>query len=184
MTLGEIKKKAYALIEEINVDSEYLTDDEDLSNKMNYVVNQIQNELSRIKKIPAYKEIDVNVETKDTYTLEDIDELIYQIDTVKGINFDYKAKGTIVKCNESGLMEVEYFKYPVQIDNETPDETELSLGIDVLEIMPYGIAGDLLKSDVSNGYGNIYSQRYNQLKQELDIRYNTGTVEIVGGVEI
>ena len=48
--------------------------------------------------------------------------------------------------------------------------------------MPYGVAADLLKSDVSNAYGNIYAQRYEQMKGELDIRYNTGAVEFVGDI--
>ena len=48
--------------------------------------------------------------------------------------------------------------------------------------MPYGVASDLLKSDVSNAYGNIYGQRYEQMKQQIDIRYNTGSIEIEDGV--
>ena len=48
--------------------------------------------------------------------------------------------------------------------------------------MPYGVAGDLLKSDVSNAYGNIYSQRYEQMKQQLDSRYSLGFIEIGDGI--
>lgn len=184
MTLGEQKKKVFALIEEIDTDSEDLTNDIDLANKINYVVNQIQNELSRIKKIPAYKEIEVDIEEKNTYTLEDIDSNVYQIKMIRGIDFDLRANGTIVKCNESGTMEVEYYVYPNQIDAETDDDTELNLTIDVLEIMPYGVAADILKSDVSNAYGNVYSQRYTELKQLLDNRNTLGSIEFVGGIEI
>ena len=50
MTLTEMKKKVLKLIEEINEESNLLTDDPDISAKINEVINQIQNELARIKK--------------------------------------------------------------------------------------------------------------------------------------
>ena len=50
--------------------------------------------------------------------------------------------------------------------------------------MPYGVAADLLKSDVSNQYGQIYANRYTELKQSLDPRYNTGGFYIDGGTKI
>ena len=49
MTLLEMKKQVLKLIEEINPKSELLTDDPDIANKINDVINQIQNELARIK---------------------------------------------------------------------------------------------------------------------------------------
>ena len=52
MTLLEMKKQVLKLIEEINPKSELLTDDSDIANKINVVINLIQNELARIKKIP------------------------------------------------------------------------------------------------------------------------------------
>ena len=48
--------------------------------------------------------------------------------------------------------------------------------------MPYGVAGDILKSDVSNAYGNTYSQRYEAMKQQLDPRFNMGFIEIGEGI--
>ena len=55
---------------------------------------------------------------------------------------------------------------------------------DVLEIMPYGIAADLLKSDVSSEYGSVYATRYESLKQMLDPRYQMTSVYIEGGVDV
>jgi hypothetical protein len=54
----------------------------------------------------------------------------------------------------------------------------------VLEIMPYGIAADLLKSDVSADYGKIYAERYEALKQMLDPRYQTAAFAVEGGYDI
>lgn len=181
MTLGDIKKKVLSLIEEIDTTKTSLTNDPDIESKLNYVINQIQYELARVKKIPEYVELDV---TKDSILrFEDItdEHEIYQLDVVKGIEYEYKAQGTIIKCLEDGTAEIEYFKYPTRIDEKTKDTFEFELSSDVLECMPYGVAADLLKSDVSNAYGNIYAQRYEQMKNQLDIRYNTGMIEYVEG---
>jgi hypothetical protein len=139
-------------------------------------------ELSRIKKIPDYVELKVN--ENDLIRFTDIvkDTEIYQLDIVKGIKYEYKAQGTIIKCLEEGTAEIEYFRYPKRITEENAATYEFEISNDVLECMPYGVAGDVLKSDVSNAYGNIYSQRYEQMKGQLDIRYNTGAIEIEEGV--
>ena len=50
--------------------------------------------------------------------------------------------------------------------------------------MPYGIAGDLLKSDVSADYGKHYSERYESMLMRLDPRYAMNSIYIEGGVEI
>jgi hypothetical protein len=47
--------------------------------------------------------------------------------------------------------------------------------------MPYGIAADLLKSDVSTDYGRIYAERYAALKAELDPRNAMNTISYEGG---
>jgi hypothetical protein len=61
---------------------------------------------------------------------------------------------------------------------------EFDLSPDALEILPYGVAGDLLKSDVSSDYGRIYSNRYETMIQRLDQRYQMGSIVIEGGVVV
>lgn len=180
MNLGEMKAKVYSMIEEYNEEADNLTDDEDLALKMNSIINQIQNEICRIKKLPAYTTIEV--EEGQELTFEDIADDIYQLNVVKGLDADVIQDRVI--CNEKGTAKVYYFKFPNQIDMETEDEFEMELPIDVLEIIPYGVAGDLLKSDVSSQYGTIYSARYREMLQQLDPRYNTNSVYIDGGVTI
>ena len=77
------------------------------------------------------------------------------------------------------------FVYPERITSNTKDKAyEFELSQDALEIMPYGIAGDLLKSDVSTDYGRVYSSRYESMLQRLDPRYQLTSVYIDGGVAI
>lgn len=184
MTLLEMKKKVLGMIEEINPDSELLTDDPDIAAKINEVTNQILFELARMKKIPKYVEMPVS--EGDLVTLENISDAVgyevYQLGTIHGVNYVPKANGTILKILESGTAEIDCFVYPERITDKTNNSYEFELSPDALEIMPYGIAGDLLKSDVSSEYGTIYSTRYESMLQRLDPRYQMTSIYIEGGV--
>lgn len=180
MNLGEMKAKIYSMIEEYNENEENLTEDEDLALKINSIINQIQNEICRIKKLPAYKTMEV--EDGQEILFSEIAKDMYQLNIVKGVDTDTLSDRII--CNEKGTAKIYYYKYPEQIDMETDDEFEMELPIDVLEIIPYGVAGDLLKSDVSSQYGTIYSARYKELKEQLDPRYNANSIYIDGGVTV
>lgn len=183
MKLFDMKKKVLGLIEELNPDSELLTDDPDISTKHNDVINQIMFELIRLKKLPAYVEIPVvKGDLIDFAKIEKAGKYeVYQIGIVRGVKVDYKAQGTIIKVLEDGIAEIDFYKYPERIDSNTKDSYEFELPNDVLEIMPYGIAADLLKSDISTEYGRHYAERYESMKQLLDPRYQMNSIYIEGG---
>ena len=187
MTLAEMKKKTLGLIEELNPDSELLTDDPDIATKHNETINQVMFELARLKKIPKYVEIEVTA--GDVVTFQDIESAcgyeIYQLGTIGGVDYAPKADGTVLKILESGVLEVNCYVYPERITEKTKDNAyEFELSPDVLEIMPYGIAADLLKSDVSSEYGTIYATRYESMLQRLDPRYQMTSITFEGGVLI
>lgn len=186
MKLGEMKKKVLGLIEELNPNNEILTDDPDIATKINDVINQIMFELCRFKKLPGY--VEIPVAKGDLITFDKIEKAgkyeVYQLAIVRGVEVDYKAQGTILKAMEDGIAEIDYFKYPERITEKTKDSYEFELTNDVLEIMPYGIAADLLKSDISTEYGRIYAERYEAMKQLLDPRYMMGSIYIEGGVSL
>lgn len=187
MTLLEMKQKVLGLIEELNPDSEYLTDDPDIAAKINEVTNQIMFELIRIKKLPRYIEMDVSKDEKIGFS--DIERKcgaeVYQLCNVSGVPCEYKAQGTVIKFLSSGTAEIECFVYPERITEKTNNKSyEFELSADLLEIMPYGVAGDLLKSDVSTDYGSVYSKRYESMLERLDPRYNLPSIFIEGGVDV
>lgn len=186
MTYADMKKKVLALIEELNPDSEFLTDDPDIEAKYEYVLTQVMFELARMKKLPDY--VEMEVEKGALLRFEDItdetDYEVYQIDTVRGVENELKAQGTIIKALESGTAEIEYFRYPTRITDKNRAKYVFEQSEDVLEIMPYGIAGDLLKSDVSAEYGKIYSERYETMLLRLDPRYSMPSITIEGGISI
>lgn len=186
MTLKEMKMKVLALIEELNPDSDYLTDDPDIQAKIHYVINQVLFELARIKKIPGYVEIDV---TKgQMVSFSDISEAlganVYQLCVAGGVKHTMKASGTLLKILESGTAEIDCYVYPTEINAETQDDYVFELSADALEIMPYGVAADLLKSDVSAEYGSVYSTRYETMLSRLDPRNAMPSIYVEGGVNI
>lgn len=180
MTLEEMKQKTYQLIEEYDEEQTELTNDPDLAGKINSVINQIQNELARIKKITANKTM--AVKEGQEINLTDIDKNIYQLYGIRGV--DYETMLNTITFNEEGTARIYYYKYPTQINDETEDDFVFELSRDVLEVMPYGVAADLLKSDVSSQYGSIYAARYQQLLNELDVRYSTGSLTLSEGIEV
>ena len=180
MTLLEMKKKVLQLIEEIDEAQDSLTNDPDISAKMNAVINQVMYELARMKKIPTNTTVEVTRgQVLDLNTLDNF----YQ---ARLIRFDggYDFVENLVVFAADGEANVFYYKYPERITDETPDDYEFELSQDALEIMPYGVAGDLLKIDVSTQYGAIYSQRYETMLQRLDPRYSLDSFSIEGGIEI
>ena len=186
MKLSEFKKKVLGLIEEVNPNSEKLTDDPDIAAKFNDVTNQVMFEMVRMKKIPKYVEMNVTEgELIDFSTLENtVGYEIYQINNIGGIRYALKANGTIIKVLESGTAEIDVFVYPESITEKTKDSYEFELSPDVLEVMVYGVAADLLKSDVSAEYGSIYATRYETMLQRLDPRNAMASIYIDGGINI
>lgn len=185
-TLGEMKQKVLALIEELNPDSEYLTDDPDIATKINHVINQVMFEAVRIKKLPKYIEKAVTAgQLIDSVALKaECGKDVYQFGRVKGVDHEYKAEGTVIKILESGTAEIDFFVYPERISAATSDDYVFELSQDVLEVMPYGIAADLLKSDISSEYGSVYATRYESMLQRLDTRNHLPSIYFEGGVDI
>lgn len=187
MKLKEMRRKTLALIEELNPENENLTDDPDIAAKFKDVANQVQYELARMKKIPRY--VEIAVVAGQIITFADIAALcereIYQLCKVGGVRNDRKANGTVVKALESGTAEIECFVYPRRIGEGTDEEDyEFDLSEDALELMPYGIAADLLKSDASADYGKKYEERFETMLQRLDPRYSIPSFYVEGGVMI
>ena len=181
MTLKEMKQRTLSLIEEVNPESEFLTDDIDIQAKINYVIDIKNHELARIKRIAAIETMKVK-EGSEIDLYKDLKNF-YKLNSIKGVK--YELFENIVTFNEEGTAKIKYYKYPKMITAETKDEDyKFELSTDVLEIMPYGIAADLLKSDVSAQYGRIYAEEYAKALNMLDIRTVEGSFEIKGGLNV
>lgn len=186
MTLNEMKKKVLGLIEELSPENPLLTEDPDISTKINDVINQKMFEIARFKKLPKYMEMEVK--EGDKLEFADLEKEcgyeIYQINIVGGVKHALKGNGTIIKFLESGTAEIDVFVYPERINEKTKGNYEFELTPDALEVMVYGVAADLLKSDVSTDYGSVYDNEYKYQIDRLDSRNNMVSVVIDGGISV
>lgn len=194
MTLKEMKQKTFSLIEEYYPEVTGLAEDEDVLNKINGVVNQIQMDLMKYRKINAKftKEI-TSITSKEIAVNEDI-ENCYQIK-----NIILTPEGTYTMPDENtilldddyeGTVDIYYYKIPTEVElnpeNETTYDESFEFELDpvLLEIMPYGIAADLLKMDMISGYGRYFREEYESRKNSIDTRKTSGMIYIDGGVDI
>lgn len=197
MTLKEQKIKTFSLIEEYYPELKGFAEDEDVLNKINGVVNQIQMDLMTHRKINAFKTITVGETDSKVIDLKKELEDCYQI---RSIEFDKDIKYTmpnedILKLPEDfiGSFNVYYYKYPKLVKTifESEEEKEkedeefiFELEPVLLEIMPYGIASDLLKMDMISNYGKYFYERYLEMKNKIDPRKTSGTIRITGGTNV
>lgn len=180
MSLEEMKIKIYSVIEEYSEEADNLTEDEDLAMKMNSCINIIMNEMSRFKKIDAYTKM--GVKAGENLSFNDIASDMYQLNLIRGV--PYQTIQNRVIFNETGTAEIYYYRYPTQITEETEDDYTFELDTDALEIMPYGVAGLLLSSDVSNNYGQVYTNLYREKISQLDSRKAMVNVIFNEGINI
>jgi len=202
MTLKEMKIKVFSLIEEYYPELSGMAEDEDVLNKINGVVNSIQMDLMKYRKIPANTEIEIKENSNRIITLSDEISDIYQLNKVilvpnEGISnkdFTFLDDDNIEINDEfEGVVKLFYYKYPkmVKVDfeeSDNKDEYDANFKFDVdnaiLEVMPYGIARDLLRLDMISVYGTYFEKTYNELKASLDPRRTAGVITIYGGDNI
>ena len=180
MTLKEFKVAVFSFIEEHDATEKALTKDVDIADKINAVINTKMHEIMRYKKITAKDSIEVT--EGEEIEITDIDKNCYQIRKIVGVDYDQEDK--YITFNETGTAVIYYNKYPKTITSITKDEDyKFEIDIEALEIMKIGVAADLLKTDVSNRFGQIWDNEYQRLLQTLDSRKSTGKITIGKGVD-
>ena len=197
MKLKEMKVKTFSLIEEYYPELSGLAEDEDVLNKINGVVNSIQLELMKYRKINAYQEFTIEKEDNKKINLKDELEDMYQLNKIvfdKETDYQMPNDDILVLPKDyEGTFTIYYYKYPtlakVLFDNEEDKEVEdnsfeFELDRDILEVMPYGIAADLLKMDMISGYGRYFYERYSEMRNNIDPRKTSGTIKIEGGYNV
>jgi hypothetical protein len=194
-----MKIKVFSLIEEYYPDLTGLAEDEDVLNKVNGVVNSIQLDLMKYRKLPANTEIELDKDSDRIITISDEIKDIYQLNKVvlvpkeEGMSryFTMLDDDNIqVEDDFEGTVRIFYYKYPKMVkvefeDDEDIDEYDANFKFDLdlvlQEVMPYGIARDILRLDMISVYGSYFEKTYNELKQTLDGRKSSGIITIYGG---
>jgi hypothetical protein len=201
MTAKEMKIKTFSLIEEYYPERTELADDQDVIYKINGVINSIMLDLMKYRKIPAKYSYELK-EDNTSLVLSSIPDF-YQLNTIPNIEYDIVGNFEILFNTEdlelSKEITIYYYKYPSLMDltfeatsTQTKEEVsaeydesfEIELDLDLQEIMPYGIASDLLKNDMISGYGRYFYERYTELKGLIDSRKTQGMAMISGGIDL
>jgi len=201
MKLKEMKEKTFALIEELYPELNNLAEDEDVINKINGVVNSVQMDLMKFRKITANIEINVGINDDRIIDLKGYDD-IYQVNRIILVpneedmvtTFNMIDNTTLEVDNSfAGTIRIYYYKYPTlcktMFNNDTERQNEdnryvFEIDPMLLEIMPYGIARDLLRLDMISNYGSYFERTYNDLIQRLDSRNTAGFITIEGGIDL
>ncbi len=202
MTLKEMKIKTFSLIEEYYPDKKDLAEDSDVLNKINGVVNSIQLDLMKYRKLNSSYEVEITKEDSKIINLKELLDDLYQLNKIvfdKDVEYEMPNDETIILPSDyEGTFTIYYFKYPELLEIifegteeeqeierlEQDEDYEFELDADVLEVMPYGIAADLLKMDMISNYGKYFDERYRELKNSIDPRRNSASVMISGGIDI
>ncbi len=202
MTLKEMKIKIFSLIEEYYPERADLAEDSDVLNKINGVINSIQLDLMKYRKLNASYEVEITKEDSKIINLKDLLDDLYQLNKIvfdSDIEYEMPNNETIILPSDyEGTFTIYYFKYPELLEIifegteeeqeierlEQDEDYEFELDADILEVMPYGIAADLLKMDMISNYGKYFDERYRELKNSIDPRRNSASVMISGGIDI
>lgn len=86
-------------------------------------------------------------------------------------NYDIKNNLIFINYQSIGEYTVYYYAFPESITYETSDDYEFEVDLDMQACLPYYVAGDVLKSDVSANYTAFESKYFNKLemiKNNLD----------------
>ena len=186
MFLKEMITNVLTMIEEYDPEAlKNFTSDEDIANKIKPAINRKMYELCRIKKIPKY--IEMTVSAGDVIDFDAISSEcgydIYQVKLITGVKYDTRGDGTVYKIREDGTAEIDVFVYPDAITEKTSNGYEFELSADVLEIMPYGVAADILSTDVSSNYAEFKNQ-YERMLSRLETRNQVPSISFEGGYVI
>lgn len=191
MTLEENKKITLGLIEEYSPNSQYLTDDEDIRNRLNFIYATNYQELSQIKKIVKTKVLkETTGTTEEGFEEYSLPSTMYQLKRVVSLDdknneipASWKIIGGKIYLDKSvdAKYILEYYAYPSIIKETTPGSFVLEIDQDAQMVLPYAVANDILKTDPSSDYTAFYKE-YQRKLEGLDTRKTQPTVVITEGI--
>ena len=119
----------------------------------------------------------------ERYIEYDLPSDYYHLDNVelKGVEYkDYDIKGKKIRINAYDIGEyvINYFAYPTTITSETEDTFEFELEPVAQMILPWSVASDILKSDVSANYTS-FEAKYNAKLEILNNAIEKPTIKVV-----
>ena len=172
MTLGDVIKKIVKLIEEYDESGANFTSDPDIETKIKDSIDDIQVELSQIKKIPALLTVELDGTNNEVTKPSDM----YKIKRIRESKFEVLNDKIVFPTDYIGDVNIYYYKYPEVINENTENNHIMELERDAITCLIYGVASAILKADVSSNY-SVYEYKYQELKQMLSNNQTDGLIE-------
>ena len=154
MTYLENKKILFSLIDEKNPNNQYFTDDEDARIKCAnlYATRYVEVASYRVNKKTKEFEIQEEGEGYEKFKLpkaQKIRAIVGMDENYNDVQMDYKTLGEYIYVSKAkkGTLVMEYEPFLTPITDDTPDDFELEIDDDLANILPYGVASDLFKTD-------------------------------------
>ena len=165
MTLGEHKKMTLAIIEEYSPTNQYLTDDEDIRDRINLVYFPNYQYLSETKPIIKTKTFTITA-TADGREEVSIPSDCRQIRKIIGLNNnneEMEVRYSIIEDKiyikkMEGKYIIEYNAYPSIINEDTDNDFCLEIDQDAQSRLVYMVANDILKVDPSADYTSFLNE--------------------------
>lgn len=187
MTYGENKKIFFSLIDEYNPNNTYFTDDDDARTKAANLYNTRYSDLASQKFNKKTKEYEITTEDrgyesfklpKGTY----IKVLGGRNEYNEPISMNYRIEGENILISKAnpGKLVLEYTPYPSMITDETEDDFELEIDDELANILPFGVASDLLKTDPGEDW-TAFEKEYERRYQKIVSARTTISVNITEG---
>lgn len=180
MTYGTCKKQILALADELNVNTEEFTDDEDIVVKMPHIFNLAYAELADQFNRSKIKEIQVEATDGDIgyvkYSLPKckmVKKISAYDENYNSLVADYKNYGEnniLISNKESAIYSIEYIPFITLIDENTKNDFELEIDQDLQEILPYKVVCDLFKTDPGENYRAFESEYQRRLQSIVTAR--------------
>lgn len=171
MTLEDVIKKIVKLLEEYEENNSSYTGDQDIETKIKESIDDIQVELSQIKKIPALLEIELTGEDN----IIDKPKDMYKIKRIRECKFEVLNNKIKFEDGYKGKVNVYYYKFPEIINQKTDNKHVMELERDAIACLVYGVASAILKADVSANY-SVYEYKYQEMKQMLSNSVTDGLI--------
>jgi predicted protein tyrosine phosphatase len=176
MTLLENIKVFLALVDEFAPNNQYFTTDEDIQEKAKLLYNPVYQELANLKTNSKTKELSYTYTGQDEYEEVKLPNArkikkIFCLDEknrpTSGDYFYISDEKVMLSKKDKTRFLCEYIPKVDQITLDTPDDYELTLSDELVAVLPYKVASDLLKTDPSADY-QAFERRANAMLQMLD----------------
>lgn len=153
MTFGEGKNKVYKLLDEYSSGGEVEVD-EDIEKKMADLFDIAQKRIARIERITAVKTInrkDGQTEYKMPETFSGLRRVWRDGKPTK--RYRWKNGKLVIPTNDTATtIEVEFYKTPETITDETGEDYEFEVSEDAAQLMPFYVAAQNLFADLMIDY--------------------------------